>query len=328
MVILLDKYLKEIGILEFRKVDFDVNGRRDFQARLDLNEQTNTLDFGCFVAIENTEFGGIIIKKEVDTSTKELILSGMTWRGLLDKHILMPDGAQNLKVSGRLDKGITGLINKTDLSNYFVAAINYQEVNITLDRHASLMKSLEKIAKETNKKVVISYRKEKATEKGYVQIDVQDINDFSSLFELSQDNKLEFKIIQNRGGVNHLICLGKGELADRDIVHLYVDDDGSISQHSKAYHGIDEIAEVYDNNGEEHEALIERGIEKLKELQSKDSFEMNIAELQSDVNLNIGDIIGGRDYNTNISIKKPLVNKIYTEENGVKRIDYKVEGES
>ena len=252
----------------------------------------------------------------------------MTWRGLLDKHILMPDGAQNLKVSGRLDKGITSLINKTDLSNYFIAAINYQEVNITLDRHVSLMKSLEKIAKETNKKVVISYKKEKATEKGSVQIDVQDINDFSSLFELSQDNKLEFRITQNRGGVNHLICLGKGELADRDIVHLYVDDDGSISQHSKAYYGIDEIAEVYDNNGEEHDALIERGIEKLKELQNKDSFEMNIAELQSDINLDIGDIIGGRDYNTNISIKKPLVNKIYTEENGAKRIDYKVEGES
>ena len=155
MVILLDKYLKEIGILEFRKVDFDVNRRRDFQIRLDLNEQANALDFGCFVAIENTEFGGIITKKEVDTSTKYLILSGMTWRGLLDKHILMPDGAQNLKVSGRLDKGITSLINKTDLSNYFIAAINYQEVNITLDRHVSLMKSLEKIAKETNKKVVI-----------------------------------------------------------------------------------------------------------------------------------------------------------------------------
>lgn len=78
MVILLDKYLKEIGILEFRKVDFDVNGRRDFQIRLDLNEQANALDFGCFVAIENTEFGGIITKKEVDTSTKDLILSGMT----------------------------------------------------------------------------------------------------------------------------------------------------------------------------------------------------------------------------------------------------------
>jgi hypothetical protein len=34
----------------------------------------------------------------------------------------------------------------------------------------------------------------------------------------------------NNSGVNHLICLGSGELQNRIVVHLYVDADGNISQ--------------------------------------------------------------------------------------------------
>ena len=51
---------------------------------------------------------------------------------------------------------------------------------------------------------------------------------------------------------------------------------------------------------------------------------MDIASLGIDVD--IGDIVGGRDYITGISAKKPLFEKIITTENGLTSIQYNLEG--
>lgn len=79
---------------------------------------------------------------------------------------------------------------------------------------------------------------------GYVQVRAVPIVDYSSEYEFSNDQNMNFTMDDNKRGVNHLVCLGKGELKDRLVIHLYVDEKGNVGQ-TQYYRGIDEIEETY-----------------------------------------------------------------------------------
>ena len=108
----------------------------------------------------------------------------------------------------------------------------------------------------------IKYIQSEKTESGYVQVRAVPIVDYSSEYEFSNDNNMHFTMDNNKRGTNHLICLGKGELKDRLVIHLYIDDQGNISQ-TQYFFGINEIAEIYDSSGSEYEDLLKNGTEKL-----------------------------------------------------------------
>lgn len=52
------------------------------------------------------------------------------------------------------------------------------------------------------------------------------ITDWSDTLEYSQDGHMDFSTRDYRRGNKHLICAGKGDGADRLVVHLYVQKDG------------------------------------------------------------------------------------------------------
>jgi hypothetical protein len=125
-------------------------------------------------------------------------------------------------------------------------------------------------------------------------------------------------------GVNHLVCLGTGELKDRIVIDLYADEEGNISE-SQTITGIDEITEIYDSSGAERETLLESGKDRLKELLNKKSFTSEVKKVNGE--LYIGDIVTGSDYITGNTVTKPIVQKLVKRENGNLSIDYKIEGE-
>lgn len=124
--------------------------------------------------------------------------------------------------------------------------------------------------------------------------------------------------------MNHLIVTGKGELQDRNVLHLYVQKDGSIGK-TEYYTGLDEVAEVYENTSTETDELEETSKEKLKELMNKQTFKMDVAALGLDVE--IGDIVGGRDYLTGMYMSKPVENITYSITNDIESKTYELEGE-
>lgn len=178
--------------------------------------------------------------------------------------------------------------------------------------------------KSVNYKLSIKYIQGQKGEKGYALLSSTPIIDYSGTLELSQDNLLDFIFKENNNGVNHLVCLGKGELTDRVVIDLYVGKNGEITE-NKYYKGLEEIAEVYEDTNSESDELKERGIEKLNEIKNTKTFSMDINTLNIDIE--IGDIIGGRDYITGNSLKSPIVNKIYTVDNGQESKEYKIEGD-
>ena len=138
---------------------------------------------------------------------------------------------------------------------------------------------------------------------------------------MSQDSQVNFISEQVSNACNHLIALGKGELTDREVIHLYADRNGVVSN-VQTFFGIDEVCETYENVNSEN--LKEDALKEFDNRIAKSTFKMDIASLGIDVD--IGDIVGGRDYITGISAKKPLFEKIITTENGLTSIQYNLEG--
>ena len=124
--------------------------------------------------------------------------------------------------------------------------------------------------------------------------------------------------------MNHLICLGSGQLKDRMVVHLYANEDREISQ-TQTFIGEKEIQAVYDYpNAEDATALVRDGTKKLTELISTDEMEVSIEE-GSDIDVDIGDVVGGHDYITGIDVKVTVTKKVLKIIGGVSSVEYGLE---
>jgi hypothetical protein len=123
-------------------------------------------------------------------------------------------------------------------------------------------------------------------------------------------------------GINHLICLGPGELQHRTRVDLYVQEDGSIGT-QQYYTGFRERTEVYDySNSESESNLVTYGKRRLRERMSKKTLQLNNADVDGD----IGDLVYG--YMNGISTMNQITRKILTITGGTWKRESKIEGVS
>lgn len=329
MVILTNPEGNEIKKLEFEKLDVDLNEKQDFELRIPTSYYTDDIEDKSRIFVPGTEYGGMIGGIKTQTATDEIIITGRTWRGILEKKVIKPPEGQSYKVvSGDVATIIRGLIAEQGLGQLIrpQAVAAGKTVNgYQFDRYISLLSGIEKMLKTVGSRINLEYIQQEKGLPGYVDLSVKDIKNLSNKIELSQDSRLDFTFSETKNGINHLVCLGKGELLDRVVVDLYVQADGSVGK-TQYYFGIDERAEVYeDTSAENEDALTERGMEKLTELTNKQKFEMTVSALGLEAH--IGDIIGGRDYITGMSMEKPITNKIYIETNGQAEIEFEIEGD-
>lgn len=327
-LILADRNLKDIDPVMDADIDIAIGSdENDYEIKVRRDQWRPEYTFGNVFCVKNTEYGGII--GEVDTSTAEdtISLLGRTWRGMLDKKIIRPPAGQDYKkVSGELNTVLGELITE-QFDDYFVVSQDDTGVSLTnyqFDRYCTLLAGINKMLKSVGYRLKIRYVQQERGQPGYVELSAVPIVDYSEQIELSQDSQLNFTFKNCRNGVNHLICLGKGELQDRQVIDLYVQEDGSIGS-EPFYTGIQEIAETYEDTSSETGELEEKGREKLLELMNSTSFSMDVETLNMDVA--IGDIIGGRDYLTGLYAKKPITKKIYRVEGGKTSLEYGIEGD-
>lgn len=328
MVIMTNAAGNEIGPVDFVKADMDLGDTKDFEVTISSVKWDPRIKSKNRIFIPGTEFGGVIGGKKIDTSQDSIIIKGRTWRGILDKKVIKPPSGEAYKVvSGEVNTVIRGLISDAKLTGLFDVSDNNTGISVTayqFDRYTTLLSGTEKMLKSVGCKLCIEYIMMERGRPGYVTLSAKQVKDYSDLVELSQDNKLNFILEETENGVNHLVCLGKGELTEREVLHLYIDKNGNVST-TQYYKGVDEVEEVYDFSSAESEELMEKGTEKLLELTNNKLLQMDVEKLGIEVD--IGDIVGGRDYITGTSLSKPIVNKIYTEENGIRKLEYKLEGD-
>lgn len=326
MVTLANKDLRELGFIKDANVTVDLNGNRNFSVQIARSNWYEELTFSSLIYIMGTEYGGIIGEILTDTTLDYVELKGLTWRGRLAKKIIQPPAGSDYKtVSGELHAVMKSLI-EPEFDGLFVVSQENTGVTVSnykFDRYCTLLDGLTKMLKSKGYRLKLTFQREE-NEPGYLYIEAVPIVDYSSQIELSQDCQLNYTMDDKRDGVNHLIVTGKGELQDRNVLHLYVQEDGSLGK-TQYYTGLQEIAEVYENTSTETDELEEASIEKLQELMNKKTFKMDVAALG--IGVDIGDIVGGRDYLTGMYMAKPVENIIYELTGDVESKNYKLEGE-
>ena len=326
-LILADKTRKEIQALLNVAFDIDLNGTRDFELSVHRGAWGNQFEYGGFIYAPGTEVGGRIGRIYTDTSLNEVKICGLTWRGMLQGKIINPPSGQtHKKVSGELNKVMKELI-EPEFSGVFkvsgtdtgVVVSNYQ-----FDRYCTLLAGLEKMLKSVGYKIKIAYHNQ-TQEAGYVLLETVPIADYSAQIELTQDSRLDFWMNDIRNGYNHMIVTGKGELEERNVFHLYSWPDGSIRK-EQYYTGLDEHAYVYENTSTETDEVEEKAREEFAKIMNRQEFGMNTSALN--LNVMIGDILGGRDYLTGTYMAKPVTNIILTtDDEGAINTEYQLEGE-
>lgn len=318
---------EELGYMDVNaEIDLDLGDTNDFELR--INQDSWTQDwywYGNRIFVPGTEYGGIMNDLEVITRTREIVLRGPTWRGLLAQKIVEPpDGEDHLTVSGDLNDILRDLIGDRFGGLFSVPDV---ETGVTVtgwqvDRYVTLSDAITKLLDSKGYRMQISYVEPEGLEYGYVAVQAVPVTDYSEDLEYSREGKVEFSVRDYRGGVNHLICAGKGQNEERVILHLYVQEDGSIGE-TQYYTGLAEHAATYEFSGADIDKLKEDGTKRLKDLRNYKSIDVDI----SDIDLEIGDIVGGYEEITGTRLQKPVTGKIIKAHGGKVTTEYKVKGD-
>lgn len=323
-------------------LDLSIGGTNDFELELDPEslQLMKNIGIGTRIYVPGEEYGGIVSDVRTSTSTNKIFLRGLTWRGILAKHIIIPPNGEDYYVTpdySYLHVDIYDVLRSIGLSTKFIVDPDPHEWQIItdgyrFDRYINAADGLQKMCEYGGHKLVIAYipykdeyrwdkpRREIISTPGYISIGSITARHVSDPLEISQDSKIDFHSRDYRMGVNHLICLGTGKLKDRVVEHLYADSSGNISQ-TQSLFGMDEVAEVFENPTAESDTLISTGTERFKSLLNYKSFTAE-AKYIDDINLDIGDTITGKDLITGAVVTKPIREKIVKITDGIATVSY------
>lgn len=306
------------------KVDLDNGDTNDFEIRLPKSEwDRESIGYKGRVYIPGTEYGGIVKNIESISESNEVVFSGPTWRGMLEYKVVEPPlGEEHLILSGELNETLKTLIGDRFEDLFAVSTENtgVQVQNWSVDRYVTLYDAIMKLLDQYGYRLDIKYIQPEGLEYGYVQIGAKEKKILNE--EYDQECSINLDIEDYRAGVNHLVCAGEGENQDRTILHLYVQEDGTIGD-EQYYYGLDEVAAVYIFTSADANQLRQDGTKRLKDLQNYKKCQMTI----EDVDLEIGDIVAGYDEVTDTTVMKPIKKKILKINDGQLTIDYEVKGD-
>lgn len=309
-----DTEKEDVGVLHGFSLDFAF-GSDENDFALTVSQENHVAEAGCFIYIQGTEYGGMIDAVTSDTGTKEVTYSGRTWHGLLNSKILEPDASQDyLIVSGEANAVLADLISRAGLTSLFAVDPNVSAITISnyqFDRYIACYDGIRKMLASKGAKLHMEH------DGTNVVLAAVPIVDYTQ--DGVDSDQVSLKVKQTKNKVNHLICLGSGELADRTVVHLYADESGQISQ-TQTFTGIDEYATTYEySNAESNEDLLAEGTKRLEELLQQDELSVDLTE--SDDSYDVGDVVGATDNITGISISVPVSKKIVRIEGDYVTID-------
>ena len=321
--IVCDAQKMELGsLLESVSVDLDIGDTNDAE----IIAEKGYLDYGMYLICPGTEYGALLEEKDSWTNGEEETWRGNTFRGFLKQFIICPpDGQDYLTVNGDthdilrqvLDNAFDGMFTIPETPSGIV-------LNGNFDRYTDALTGFTKLLDAKGARLNIEIKQGGSNEPFFVVLSAVPKSNLSAEIEYSQDSQVAVHFSESRRGINHLICLGKGELKDRQVVHLYAQLDGSIAQDKPYYTGLKERTAVYDyKDVESLEELIKGGTERLRELMDYRKMEMDVQDLEAQ----IGDTIAGRDYDTGFYLQKPITGKIVRVQDGEISVEYKVEGE-
>ena len=286
----------------------------DFELTVD-----RLIDAGSYVYFDGGECGGVVdsLKDSLKDGRSTLTYGGRTWHGMLANKILEPDrGKDYLTVSGTASTVIGSLISRVGLDGVFDAVDSPTAGAQTIkqyqfDRYTDCYTGLRKMCEANGLKLRLAYRS------GHVEIWAEPAAHYGNSID---SDLIDFDATRTWLRVNHLIGLGKGELANRTVVHWYADKDGNVSQ-NQSLHGTEEIAQTYDYSNAESDELDAKTRDKLIGMQSQGDVKVTVRD-GTEIEMDVGDTVAARDQITGITVQATVTKKITKTKNGSTSIDY------
>lgn len=267
------------------------------------------LTAGCLVYVDGTEYGGVI--DDITSDGEQVSYSGRTWHGILAGKVLSPlPGQDYLTIAGDAASAIGTLIGMMELGDLFRAtgggrlAGTYQ-----FDRYTDGYRGMRKMLRASGMRLGMVY------EDGGVSLSPVPITVYGD--DVDSD-RATFRSKRRYRNVNHLVCLGKGELRNRAVVHLYADGRGIVSQ-TQTFRGVEERAQTYEMTTSEAPELLTKGTERLRELQLQGEIDVTAEEGGSYA---VGDYITGRDNGTGELVTSEVTKKVLRVEGGMAAVEY------
>lgn len=261
-----DPNREDIGIL--KDYEFDLaygEDENDFELQLALKNHCMRDDYIVYmVDTQNryeagTEYGGIVDDIKVNTEDSTVTYIGRTWHGIMSEKVIEPDEGQDYyTVTGNAHDILKILITRLGLENFFTVPDEDSEIQIPeySFRYADFYVGVSDMLAENGGKLKITYENKMVVLSAVWLVDYSQSEEWDS-------SQVSFEIKKRINPINHLVCLGQGDLKDRVVIHLFTDENGGVQPYAnietpledsdyildkrnQLLFGTYEIAEVYD----------------------------------------------------------------------------------
>lgn len=307
----------DLGVISAYAFDLSFGAdENDFEMTLGKTEAV--LEGGAFIYIEGTEYGGIVDATKTNSSDENITYTGRTWHGMLNSKVIKPNaGEAYFIVSGDANEVLSVMVDRLGLGDLFSVDTALSGINISRYQFPRYCKGYDGIknmllANGAKLKMIWQGRAVVLSAAPVVDYTASPVDNDETVLSVEKHDKK----------VNHLVCLGKGELTAREVIHLYVDQFGRIGN-TQYFFGLDEIEDIYDNSNTDN--LRNDGIARLKELRDSDNADFTLSESLERA-YDIGDIVGATETQSGVSVNVTVTKKIVKINNGAIRTEYKTGG--
>lgn len=312
-VIATDPDGRDLGAVRGCALDMTIGGGKDsFEMTVPVDRAPRGVGAGSRIYVDGTEYGGIVDDVGADTTGRYhlALYRGRTWSGILENRVLEPNpGTTHLAVSGEANAAVKALVDRMGLADLFdVAATDSGfacDARLRYATGCSGMRAALASAKRSNgspaplgAKLAMRWTGRKVVLSATPAVDRSGRE--------AEAGRTAVRLVKAGRPVNHLVCLGSGEMEERFVAHVFADAERNVSREQTLF-GLDERAELYDYGSvESDEELVERGIERLRGLQDADVCDV-VDPAAGDYG--IGDVIGGREGRMGLFVAAPVVSK-------------------
>lgn len=245
---------QDIGVIDDFKLDLAYGAdENNFQLEMALNQ--HCCGEGYLVYVEGSEYGGVVDAIEVDTERNKVIYTGRTWHGIMAEAVIVPPKGQDyLQISGECNAAINALIHHVNLGDLFEVSEENSGIiiyDISQFRYSNLYDALRNMLFGAGAKLKMEYKK------GRLLLSAVPYVDYSQNEEWDA-SQIGFRIKKNFKPVNHLICLGTGELKDRHVIHLFADKYGEIQPYKRTESPVKDADYILDTSSQAMFGIDER----------------------------------------------------------------------
>ena len=212
------------GVLEAYTLDMAYGAdENSFECAVDSGDHCCTAR--SLIYAEGEEYGGIVDSVAVDTESETITYKGRTWHGILEGKAICPEqGQDHLVLNGDANAVLGRLIGMIGLSDLFEASAQQSGITIRdyqVPRYVYAYSGIRSMLREFGGKLHIKWTGSKVQLSALPEMDYSQDEEFDA----SQTN---FVLEQKYRPLNHVICLGQGNLSDRAVIHIFCDANGGI----------------------------------------------------------------------------------------------------